>query len=323
MRRREFIAGLGSAAAWPVVGWAQQAAMPVIGWLRAGAPPSVDNSSAFRQGLNELGYFEGRNVTIELRNSEQYDRLPALASELVLRRVTVIYAQNIAAAVAARAATATIPIIFAIGGDPIRDGLVTSLSRPAGNLTGVTYFAGELLPKRLQLLRELVPTAGVIAVLLNPTNPNLPTRSQDIQEAARAVGQQVFIINASNESDLDIAFAAIVREKAAALFVVDDPFLASRPEQILALAARYAIPVSYPGSEWVRDGALLSYADDRTESIRQTGRYVGRVLKGDKPSDLPVLQPTKFELVINPKTAKALGLAVPETLLARADEVVQ
>jgi putative ABC transport system substrate-binding protein len=251
MRRRQFIAGLGSAAAWPLAARAQQAAMPVIGWLRAGAPPSVDSSfsvmreKAFRQGLNELSYVEGRNVTIELRNSEQNDRLPALASELVLRRVTVIFAENIAAAVAARAATATIPIVFAIGGDPIRDGLVTSLSRPAGNLTGVTFFAGELLPKRLELLRELVP-AGDIAVLLNPSNPNFQTRSRDIQEAARAVGRQVFIINASNESDIDIAFAAIVREQVAALFVVDDTFLGGQREQILVRAARHAIPVSIP-----------------------------------------------------------------------------
>jgi putative ABC transport system substrate-binding protein len=323
VNRRAFITFLGGAAAWPLTARAQQPAILLIGWLRAGGPPDAYYLSAFGQGLNELGYIEGRNVSIELRNSEQYDQLSALASELVRRRMAVIFADNIAAAVAARAATATIPIVFGIGGDPIRDGLVTSLSRPTGNLTGVTYFAGELLPKRLELLRELVPSAGVVAVLLNPSNPNLQTRMRDIQEAARAVGQQVLIVNAGNESDIQIAFSAIVRKQAAALLVVDDPFLNSRREQIIELVARHAIPASYFNSQWVREGGLMSYTDDRSETIRQIGRYVGRILKGEKPADLPIVQPSKFELLINLKTAKALGLTVPPTLLAHADEVIE
>src|SRR6516164_8559459 len=323
MRRRAFIAGLGSAAAWPVVAQAQQTAMPVIGWLRAGAPPSAVYLVAFRQGLNELGYIEGRNVRIELRNSEQYDRLPDLASELVRRPVTAMFADNLAAAVAARAATGTIPIVFAIGGDPIRDGLVTSLSRPTSNLTGVTFFVGELLSKRLGLLRELVPKADLVAVLINPTNPNLQTRLQDMQVAARTMGLQLFTVNASNESDIDIAFAAMVRAGAAALLVVDDPFLGSHREQIVALAAHHALPTSYFNSQFVRDGGLMGYSDDRSESIRQVGRYVGRILKGEKPVDLPVLQPTKFEFVINLKSAKALGITFPASFHLRADEVIE
>jgi putative tryptophan/tyrosine transport system substrate-binding protein len=249
--------------------------------------------------------------------------LPDLASEFARRPVTAMFADNLAAAVAARAATATIPIVFAIGGDPIRDGLVTSLSRPTGNLTGVTLFVGELLPKRLALLRELVPKADLVAVLLNPTNPNLHTRLQDMQAAARTMGLQLFTVNASNESDIDIAFAAVVRAGAAALLVVDDPFLGAHPEQIVALATRHALPTSYFNSQFVRDGGLMGYSDDRSESIRQVGRYVGRILKGEKPANLPVFQPTKFELTINLKTAKALGLTIPETLLATADQVIE
>ena len=241
IKRRTFIAGLGSAAAWPVVARAQQPAIPVVGWLRGGPLPSAVVLAAFRQGLNELGYIEGRNVKIELRNSEQYDRLPDLASEFARRPVTAMFADNLPAAVAARAATATIPIVFAIGGDPIRDGLVTSLSRPTGNLTGSLRLAA-ILSKRLVLLRELVPKADLVAVLLNPTNPNLPTRLQDMQAAARTMGLQLFTVNASNESDIGIAFAAVVRAGAAALLVVDDPFLGGHREQIVALAARHALP---------------------------------------------------------------------------------
>jgi putative tryptophan/tyrosine transport system substrate-binding protein len=324
LRRREFITLFGgAAAAWPVTARAQQPAMPVVGWLRAGGPPREDYFTWFRQGLNEFGYVEGHNVAVELRNSAQYDRLPALASELVGRRVATIFADNLAAAVAARAATATIPIVFAIGGDPIRDGLVTSVSRPTGNLTGVTFFAGELLPKRLELLRELVPTADLIAVLLNPDNPNLQTRLRDVQEAARTVGQQIIILSAGNEHDIDTAFANIVQQRAMALLVSDDPFLGTRREQIVALAARHRIPVCYGDRDFTGGGGLMSYEDDRSESIRQIGRYVGRILKGEKPADLPVLQPTKFELKINLKTAKSLGLTVPQALLATADEVIE
>jgi putative ABC transport system substrate-binding protein len=324
LKRREFTTLLGGAAvAWPFAARAQQSAMPVIGWLRAGDPANADDLAAFRQGLNELGYVQGRNVAVELWNSEQYDRLPALASELVHRQVAAIFAGNLAAAVAARAATATIPIVFFIGGDPIRDGLVTSLSRPTGNLTGVTFFAGELLPKRLELMRELVPTAEVIAVLLNPNNQNLQTRSRDVQEAARTVGQQVLILNAGSENDIDTAFATIVQRRAAALLVGDDPFFLAHREQIVALAARYTIPASYFVSGFVRAGGLMSYGDDHAESMRQTGRYVGRILKGEKPADLPVLQPTKFQFAMNVRTAKALGLKIPESFLLRADEVIE
>jgi putative ABC transport system substrate-binding protein len=323
MKRRDFITLLGgAAAAWPVAARAQQRTIPVIGYLRAGGLP-VPNLAAFHQGLNELGYVEDRNVTVELRNSEQYDRLPTLASELVRRQVAVIFAHNVPAAVSARAATATIPIVFAIGGDPIRDGLVTSLSRPTGNLTGVTAFAGELLPKRLELLRELVPNANVIAVLFNPDNPNLQTRLRDVQEAARIVRQQIRIVNASSESDIDTAFATIVQEQVAALLVGDDPYLGARHKQIIALAERYAIPASYFGSEDVQDGGLMTYTGDRAESMRLAGLYVGRILKGEKPADLPVMQPTRFNLAINLKTAKALGLTVPPTLLVAADEVIE
>jgi ABC-type uncharacterized transport system substrate-binding protein len=324
MRRREVITLLGGAAAWPLAGRAQQPAMPVIGWLRAGAPPNADYLAAFRQGLNEFGYVEGRNVAIELRNSEQYDHLPGLASELVRGQVAAIFANNIPAAVAARAATATIPIVFAIGGDPIRDGLVTSISRPTGNLTGVTFFTGELLPKRLELLRELVPTAQVIAVLLNPNNPNLQTRLRDVQEAARKVGQQILIVNAGSESDIDTAFATIVQQRVPALLVSDDPFFFDTgSKQIVELAARYAIPASHFHSAFVRAGGLISYAANIPNQIRAAGRYIGRILQGAKPADLPVLQPTKLELIINLKTAKALGLEVPPMLLARADEVIE
>ena len=279
MKRRIFIAGLGSAAAWPVVARAQQPALPVVGWLRAGVLPRAENLAGFRQGLNELGYIEGRNVKIELRNSEQYDRLPDLASEFARRPVTAMFADTLPATVAARAATATIPIVFRIGGDPIRDGLVTSLSRPTGNLTGVAFFVGEILSKRLALLRELVPKGDFVAVLLNPTNPNLPTRLQDMQAAARTMGLQLFTVNASNESDIGIAFAAVVRAGAAALLVVDDPFLGSHREQIVALAARHALPTSYPTSQFVRDGGLMSYSVQPSEFVRQVGRYVGRILK--------------------------------------------
>jgi putative tryptophan/tyrosine transport system substrate-binding protein len=324
IERRKFIFTLGgAAAAWPLAARAQQTGLSVVGWLRAGGPPPADDLVAFRQGLNELGYVEGRNVAIELRNSDRNDRLPVLASELVRHQVAAIFAHNIAAAVAARAATATIPIVFAIGGDPVRDGLVTSLSRPTGNLTGTTFFSGEVLPKRLELMRELVPTADVIAVLLNPDNPNLQTRLRDVQEAARKVGQQILVINAGSESDIDMAFATIVQQQAGALVVGDDPFFITHYEQIEALAARHAIPTSYSNSRVVRAGALMSYGGNVPDMIRAAGRYIGRILKGEKPADLPVLQPTKVEFAINVKTAKSLGLKIPESFLLRADEVIE
>src|SRR5262249_3948344 len=270
--------------------------MPVIGWLRAGRPATAGPFAAVRPGLNDLGCIQGRNVAVERRDSDQYDRLPELASELVRDQVTTIFADNLAAAVAARAATATIPIVFAIGGDPVRDGLVTSLSRPTGNLTGITYFAGEVLSKRLEQMRELVPAAAVIAVLLNPNNPNLQTRLRDAQEAGRKVGQQILVVLAGSESDIDMAFATIVQQRAAALIVSDDPFFSgTASEQIVALAALYAIPTSYSVSDLVRAGGLMSYGGNISGQIPEGGRYIGRLLQSRKPPHLPTLQPTKNE----------------------------
>jgi len=323
MRRRDFCRLVGGAAAWPVAARAQQSAMPVVGWLRAGGPPEADQLAAFRQGLNELGYVEGRNVAVEFRNSEQGDVLLADASELVRRQVAAIFANNLPAAVAARAATATIPIVFQIGGDPIRDGLVTNLSRPTGNLTGVTRFGGELLPKRLELLRELVPTANLFAVLLNANNPNSETRAQDVREAARSAGQQILVLDAGSESNVDMAFGTIVQQGAAALLVVDDPFFYTHHEQIVALAARHRIPTSYFSAKFVEAGGLMSYGGNSADQTRAAGRYVGRILKGDKPADLPVLQPTTFVFMINLKTAKALGIEFPPSFHLPATGVIE
>jgi putative ABC transport system substrate-binding protein len=324
MRRREFITLVGgAAAAYPLAARAQQQGVPVVGYLRAGGPPTADNLTAFRAGLNEMGYVEGRNVAITLRWAEQYDQLPELAAELVRFPVAVIFANNLNATLATKAATATIPVVFWIGGDPIRDGVVNSLTRPSGNLTGVTNFAGQLLPKRLELLRELVPAADLIAVLVNPRNPNLETRSSDVQNAARDIGQRVLILDAGSESDIDAAFVTVVQQRAAALLVSDDPFLTSRREQIVALAARHAIPASYSSNLSVRAGGLMSYSASNAEQYRQAGRYVGRILKGDKPADLPVVQPVKFEFAINLKTAKALGIEFPPSFYLRADEVIE
>ena len=323
MRRREFITLLGgAAAAWPLRARAQQPAMPVIGLLRAG---QMDEKglTALRTGLSELGYVEGRNVAIELHATEQYDRLPALASELVRRQVAVIYASSLPAALAAKAATATIPIVFSIGGDPIVAGLVTSMSRPPGNLTGVTIFLGELLPKRLELLRELVPSATLIGVLLNPNNPNSEARSRDVQEAARTIGQRILLVQAGNESDFVSAFSTLVQQRAGALVVIDDPLLQFHGDQIVALAGHHALPAIYFFRLDTVNGGMMSYGANIDDQYRQAGTYVGRILKGEKPADLPVGQPTKFELVINLKTAKALGLTVPQSLLARADEVIE
>jgi putative ABC transport system substrate-binding protein len=324
MRRREFLGVVvgGAAVAWPLAARAQQATMPVIGLLRAG---QMDEKglTALRTGLSELGYAEGRNVAIELHATEQYDRLPVLASELVRRQVAVIYASTLSAALAVKAATATIPIVFSIGGDPIEAGLVTSMSRPTGNLTGATIFLGELLPKRLELLRELVPSATLIGVLLNPNNPNSEARSRDVQEAARTIGQRILLVQAGNERDFVSAFSTLVQQRAGALVVSDDPLLSVHSEQIIALAARHALPTIYFFRLDTVNGGMMSYGANIDDQYRQAGTYVGRILKGEKPADLPVLQPTKFDLVINLKTAKALGLTVPPTLLARADEVIE
>jgi putative tryptophan/tyrosine transport system substrate-binding protein len=326
VKRREFIRLVGgAAAAWPLAAPAQQATMPVIGFLNSGTPAGLAHlTAAFRQGLNEAGYVEGRNVAIENRWAEgQYDRLPALAADLVRRQVTVLAATTTPAALAAKGATSTIPIIFTIGADPIAIGLVDSLSRPSGNVTGVNNYLSDLGAKRLELLRELVPNAAVIGVLLNPSFPDAESQSKDVKEAARKLGQQVQVVNANSENDFDRAFATFVRLQARVLLVTVDPLFNSRREQLIALAARHKIPAMYFGREFVSAGGLMSYASNLADGYRQAGIYVGRILNGAKPADLPVVQPTKFELVINLKTAKALGLTVPLIMQMTADEVIE
>ena len=324
MRRREFIAGLGSTVACPTLAQAQQPAMPVVGYLNsASADRYAPLVAAFRHGLKETGYVEGQNLKIEYHAADgRYDLLPALAADLVRSRVDVILADAVPATRAAQAATATVPIVFVVGGDPVREGLVTHLNRPEGNLTGATAFFGEVTGKRLQLLRQIVPGASVIGVLVNPNNPNVEFRVRDLDEAARSMGQPIQIIEANTESNLDAIFAAHVQPRAGALLVVDDPLFGLRSEQLLSLVARYAVPTMYPGRGAVAAGGLMSYGIKLADAYYQMGVYTGRILKGEKPADLPVMQPTKLELVINLKTAKALGLTIPE-LLATADEVIQ
>jgi putative ABC transport system substrate-binding protein len=330
MRRREFIAGLGSAAAWPVVARAQQPVLPLVGLLRAGSADSDDERyvAAFRKGLGETGYVEGQNVTVEYHYLEgQYDRVPALVTDLVRRRVVVIATpNNTAGSIAAKAATATIPIVFGVGDDPVKLGLVASLARPGGNATGINYFAQEVNAKRLALLHELVPNAGRVAVLVNPANgPLAETTLRDVHKAARTMGLQIHVLNASSSGEVDAAFAVLAQERPDVLFVAADPFLTSRPirVQIAILAAIGRIPAAYSLRDCTVAGGLMSYGTNNAERYRQVGIYTGRILKGDKPADLPVVQSTKFEFVINLRTAKALGLTIPETLLATADEVIQ
>jgi putative tryptophan/tyrosine transport system substrate-binding protein len=328
MKRREFITLLGgAAAAWPLAARAQQPAMPVIGFLHQGSSQaSAQLVVAFGRGLQESGYAEGRNVTFEFRWADgEYDRLPELAADLVTRHVAVIAAALLPAARAAKATTSTIPIVFISGSDPIETGLVTSLSRPTGNVTGVSLFSVSLIEKRLllEVLREIIPTAVVVAVLINPSNPNTEANVRVISAAAQTMRLRIEFINALSERDLDAAFSAIVDLPAGALIVGADGFFASRRERIVALAARHAVPTMYFQREFVAAGGLISYGTSSGEMYREAGTYVGRLLKGAKPADLPVLQPTKFELVINFKTAKALGVDVPPMLLARADEVIE
>jgi putative tryptophan/tyrosine transport system substrate-binding protein len=328
MRRRDLIVMIGgTAVVRPLVARAQQqVAMPVIGWLSLAREPIAQAVDAFRQGLSEIGYAEGRNLAIEYRGAGgQYDRLPALAAELVHRQVTVVVTSgSTAPALAAKAATTTIPIVFVAGGDPVRVGLVSSLSRPGGNVTGVTFIASSLTPKLLELLDQLVPGAAAIAALVNPYYPDVDLQLREIQDAAGAIKQQILVVRAGTEGDIDAAFAALAQERADALLVANDPFFVNRRNQIAALAARHAIPVIYSAREYVVEaGGLISYGASIADAFRQGGIYTGRILKGTRPADLPVLQPTKFELVINLKTAKALGLTVPPSLLARADEVIE
>jgi len=326
MRRRNFIALLGSGVAgWPIAARAQQPAMPVIGFLNGASPEGYAlYAAAFRQGLKEAGYVEGQNATIEYRWAEgHYDRLPALAANLVQHKVTVIAAGSTPAALAAKAATSTVPIVFTTGGDPIKLGLVASLNRPGGNVTGVSNLITELGSKRLGLLRELVPSITLIATLINPNFPDAERESRDVEAAARALGLQHIVLKAGSEREIDTAFATMAQQSSGALDVNVDPFFTARRNQIVALAARHAIPAIYPVRDFAVAGGLMSYGTDFADSYRQTGIYTGRVVRGEKPADLPVQRSTKFEFVINFKTAKALGLAVPNSMQLLADEVIE
>jgi putative ABC transport system substrate-binding protein len=327
MKRRQFITLLGGAAvSWPLAVRAQQPAMPVIGFLGSGSSDLfASRVSAFRQGLSEAGYVEGRNVAIEFRWAEsRNDRLPALAADLVGRKVKVIVTGGgTPPALAAKAATTTIPIVFSIGNDPVQMGLITSLNRPGGNITGVTSLGGELGPKRLELLHDVVPTVTTIALLINPNNPAAETQSTELRPAARTLGLQLHVLRASAESDFDAAFASLVQLRAGGLVIGADAVFNTRSEQLAALTLRHAVPAIFQFREFAAAGGLMSYGDSSKEPFRQVGVYTGRILKGEKPADLPVQQSTKVELIINLKTAKALGLTVPQLLLGRADEIIE
>jgi putative tryptophan/tyrosine transport system substrate-binding protein len=325
MIRRDFITLLGGAAAWPVTARAQQPAMPVIGFLASSSPvPYSRFLAAFQQGLSETGYIAGQNVAIEYRWAEgRYDRLPALAADLVRRQVAVIVTGGGPAAPAAKGATTTIPIVFQIGVDPVEVGLVPSLNRPGGNLTGVTILGIELGPKRLELLHQLIPTAPAVGALVNPTRPNAETESKDLQAAAGKLGLQLHILHAGTERNFDTVFATVDQLRIGGLVIGGDPLFNSQTEQLAALTIRHGVPAIFQFREFAAAGGLLSYGASFTDSFRQVGLYAGRVLKGEKPADLPVQQSTKVELVINLKTAMALGITVPLSLLALADEVIE
>ena len=326
MKRREFITLFGSAtAAWSFAARAQQPAMPVIGFLDSQSRTFADVVlPAFRQGLKDNGYVEGENVAIEYRWAEnQIDQLPALAADLVRRRVAVIVAGAPPAALAAKAATTTIPIVFGVGDDPVKIGLVTSLARPGGNLTGINFFSSELAAKRMELLREMVPTATRVAVLGDPTFTLTESQVRDAETAARAMGLQIQILNASTSREINTAFANFVRERPDALYVGTGPFFASRRVQLALLAGHYGVPAIYGVRQFTEAGGLMSYGTSLTDAYRQMGVYTGHILKGAKPADLPVIQSTKFELIINAETARMLGLTIPPTLLSTADEVIE
>jgi len=325
VKRRDFITLLGGvAAAWPLAARAQQPTMPVIGFLNPTSPDAfAGRLGGFRQGLKDTGYVEGENVAIEYRWADnQTDRLPALAAELVRRRVAVIVG-NTPSAFAAKAATTTIPIVFIVAEDPVRLGLVASLARPGGNLTGVNFFTGELVAKRLELLRELVPRAARVAVLVNPAGPDAETTLKDVEPAARAIGLQIPVLNASTSREINAAFATFVRERPDALFVGGDPFFSSRRVQLVHLATLHKVPAIFSNRDYVEAGGLMSYGSNLADAWRQVGVYTGRILKGAKPADLPVVQASKFELVINVESARMIGLTLPDKLLAAADEVLE
>ena len=324
MRRRDFIACFGGAAAWPLAARAQQAAMPVVGFVRSESLADATNLvTAFRQGLKEAGFVEGQNVAVEYRSGEgQRERLQSVVAELIRRPVTAI-AGNSVAMLAAKAATTTIPVVFASGGDPVQQGLVASLNRPGGNVTGVVFLSGTLGTKRLELLRQIAPKATAIGMLANPNTTETETERTDVQAAAQAIGMQLIVADVSSDRDIEPALAALVQRGIGALLVGAGGFMTSHRERIVALATRHALPAMYGLREFVAAGGLMSYGTSITDAFRQVGVYTGRILKGEKPADLPVMQSTKFELVLNLKTAKTLGLAIPPSLLALADEVIE
>jgi putative ABC transport system substrate-binding protein len=321
--RREFVSLFAGVAAWPLAARAQQSAMPAVGILDSTGRAGAKLVAAFRAGLSEGGLIESRNVAIEYRSTEQYAELPAFADELVRHRVTVIAALGGVPAKAAKAATATIPIVFCVGGDPVELGLVASLNRPGGNLTGVTFFAAQLLQKQVGILRDLVPKATLIGILVNPNNPRHQADAGDVQAAARTLGLEVYVAKAGSERDLDAAFGRFMQRNAHALIIAGDAFFFFQREQIVALAARHALPMMYNLRDYVTAGGLMSYGASVAHAYRQAGIYAARLVKGEKPGDLPVMQPTKFDLIINLKAAKALALPIPDKLLSLADEVIE